>query len=45
MEIRFITTETVSKTPKKITEQLNYLKGKLQGLLDNYSLLESFNIK
>ena len=45
MEIKFITSEKVSETPKQINEYMNHLRGKVQNILDYNYLLQSFNIK
>lgn len=45
MEIKFITTEKVSETPKQINTYLDSLRGKIQGMVDHNYLLESFNIR
>lgn len=45
MEIRFITTEKVSETPKKINEYMGDLKGKIQFILENKYLIKLLNLK
>jgi len=43
--MKFITDEKVVETPKQIDKQLEELKGKIRGIVDNNYLLESFNIR
>lgn len=45
MEIKFITNEKVNETPKQINNYLSHLRGRIQSIIDNNYLLESFNIR
>jgi hypothetical protein len=44
MEIKFITDNGVNDTPKQMNVQMNDLRGKIQSILDNNYILESFKI-